>query len=1268
MDKVAIVGIEMDGGMWQNWDAFARAVYDGMLGRTDFPVFQSRRTNFPVGLSIQLDTLPYVGVIAIAVEAETLATNRQFSGPTLTLDMAEGVAFLALDVAWRWLARGEAETVWIVESGCCALELKRVSMQDEGQYAVSECHAVLEGFSLISASISTEHFPQVYHQAFEEADISAVDVGYLEIVSEGYIRQGTAAFDALLDAYCVPFGNDVLEGAPTCALGYTSTDSPSGMWALLKVIAGLEQRFIPALPGWSGPQAPERWEATPFYVAPESRPWFLAAGATRRYAALATQPTGQAGVYAHIILSDGNLPGYPASIRRQCYLEYVACYLLPVVAEDRECLLEKLREMRQQVETSSDPDVLRALCHQVLVEIQARAKGEYILALVGQDQAELLREIDHAFEGVENAFEKGKDWQTPRGSYFTAQPLYTLDIAQRGVAFVYPGAFNSYVGLGRDLFQLFPSLYERLAAVITNVGEAVAEHRLYPRELAPWSEESKRASAEQLMQDPTALISSGTTFAMLYTMILRDLFGVSPQAALGYSLGEVSMLWASGVWCGGDKGLAAWQNSPLFKTQLAGPKLAVRKRWNLDLQEDFWKSYLLKAQVQEVQACLQNEERVYLTMVNTPGEVVIAGDPEGCQRVIAMLQCHALPVPYDSVIHNPVVWSEYEELVRLFTHNNVERPETRFYSAAGCAPLELEPETVAHTLAEMCCTPVDFPRLVQQVYDDGARIFIELGPQRTCTRWIERILRGKPHIAMPINRPGIKDVVALFGVLARLLSHGVAVNFWELKNGGWRMTHNLQLKTQNPQPTPQNLKLLEAYQYYLFPHQKQVAESHTAFLQMRQEVLRQTSALIAVQVTMVERMANQQIRESVCQRIEPQASSIEHPISSIENPPFLFDAQHLREFATGDIARCFGPEYAIFQGRRVPRIPNGALLLMSRVVQILGRRGRFDGLPTLVSEYDVPENGVFGEISTQWNGDVSGHRARMINREVLHYATLMEIALQPCGVLSAYLGSMLPYPEVDFYFRNLDGHGRLLRTVDARGKTLVNRVRLLSSMTVRGIIIQKYDFSLSYEDVTFYEGEATFGYFTPDALKNQTGLDRGVYRVPWLVETGTPALRFALSRVSPRAPLVLLDTVQIVEYGGCYGQGYVYAEMMISPQDWFFACHFYQDPVMPGSLGVEAMIQAIQEYVLRLNPHLPSDNLYFTHIPDHEVTWTYRGQITPDNRKLYLEVHIARIQADNGGMTLIGDASLWKEKLRIYEVKGVGLRMENREWRMENGE
>ncbi|NEQ88086.1 MAG: hypothetical protein F6K26_51500, partial [Moorea sp. SIO2I5] len=109
------------------------------------------------------------------------------------------------------------------------------------------------------------------------------------------------------------------------------------------------------------------------------------------------------------------------------------------------------------------------------------------------------------------------------------------------------------------------------------------------------------------------------------------------------------------------------------------------------------------------------------------------------------------------------------------------------------------------------------------------------------------------------------------------------------------------------------------------------------------------------------------------------------------------------------------------------------------------------------------------------------------------------------------------------------------------------------------------------------------------------------------------------------------------------------------PNDWFFSRHFYQDPVMPGALGVEAILQAMQVYALELDLGKSLKSPRFGQVLNHQITWKYRGQITPQNRKMFLEVHISSIEVENEQIKIIGDASLWKDTMRIYEIKDIAI-------------
>jgi 3-hydroxyacyl-[acyl-carrier protein] dehydratase/trans-2-decenoyl-[acyl-carrier protein] isomerase len=66
----------------------------------------------------------------------------------------------------------------------------------------------------------------------------------------------------------------------------------------------------------------------------------------------------------------------------------------------------------------------------------------------------------------------------------------------------------------------------------------------------------------------------------------------------------------------------------------------------------------------------------------------------------------------------------------------------------------------------------------------------------------------------------------------------------------------------------------------------------------------------------------------------------------------------------------------------------------------------------------------------------------------------------------------------------------------------------------------------------------------------------------------------------PLPNMLMIDRItRIAEDGGNHGKGEVVAELDIKPDLWFFGCHFEDDPVMPGCLGLDALWQLVGFYI-----------------------------------------------------------------------------------------
>ncbi|MBT5031266.1 MAG: bifunctional 3-hydroxydecanoyl-ACP dehydratase/trans-2-decenoyl-ACP isomerase [Proteobacteria bacterium] len=105
----------------------------------------------------------------------------------------------------------------------------------------------------------------------------------------------------------------------------------------------------------------------------------------------------------------------------------------------------------------------------------------------------------------------------------------------------------------------------------------------------------------------------------------------------------------------------------------------------------------------------------------------------------------------------------------------------------------------------------------------------------------------------------------------------------------------------------------------------------------------------------------------------------------------------------------------------------------------------------------------------------------------------------------------------------------------------------------------------------------------------------------------------------PKPPMLMFDRiVSINEDGGEYGKGEMIAELDVNPDLWFFECHFQDDPVMPGCLGLDAVWQMVGFYLGWLGGSGRGRALGAGEVK-------FSGQILPDVKLVRYEVDLKRI-------------------------------------------
>ncbi len=359
----------------------------------------------------------------------------------------------------------------------------------------------------------------------------------------------------------------------------------------------------------------------------------------------------------------------------------------------------------------------------------------------------------------------------------------------------------------------------------------------------------------------------------------------------------------------------------------------------------------------------------------------------------------------------------------------------------------------------------------------------------------------------------------------------------------------------------------------------------------------------------------------------------------------IFDHDSILAFAVGKPSDAFGEKYRIFDHERViARLPGPPYQFLERITSIENcEQWQLRAGGVIETQYDVPEDAWYFAADRQ---------ARM------PFSVLLEVALQPCGWFAAYLGSALT-SDNDLSFRNLGGSATQCMAVKPDTGTLITKVKSTNVSTSGGMIIQNYDFEMQSNTGVVYKGDTYFGFFSKQALADQVGLREVVPYEPTAAE-----LESSQSFIYPDEPPYPNAKMRMVEHitvfnpqGGPHGLGFIRGTAKVDPDAWFFKAHFYQDPVWPGSLGLESFIQLLK--VVACEHWQREGNVKTGQFEcmalGNKHTWVYRGQIIPKDSEVTIQAVITKV--DDASKMLCADGFLTVDGRIIYQMNDFTLRM-----------
>ena len=396
--------------------------------------------------------------------------------------------------------------------------------------------------------------------------------------------------------------------------------------------------------------------------------------------------------------------------------------------------------------------------------------------------------------------------------------------------------------------------------------------------------------------------------------------------------------------------------------------------------------------------------------------------------------------------------------------------------------------------------------------------------------------------------------------------------------------------------------------------------------------------------------------ESLWGRQNCRTAGSDEPLSSAAP---LYGQTSILAFAVGKPSEAFGEPYRIFDdGRKIARLPGPPYCFINRVIHVEPAPWVVAADGWVTAQYDIPEKEWY------FAADRSG---------VMPFSVLLEIALQPCGWLAAYAGSALR-SQRDLKFRNLGGSAVLHRQVTPATGTLTMRCRMTKVSEAADMIIENFDFQVLAGSEPVYTGDTYFGFFSAEALNQQKGMGHADPMVKAMAAwTDRSDGAHPISMDPPRIPdaatgssvsvdqlrlpakaLLMIDRIDAyLPDGGGSGLGYIRGSKQVEPTEWFFKAHFYQDPVCPGSLGLESFLQLMKTVAMKRWPHLTASHR-FRLVEGSRHSWTYRGQIVPKNRTVIVEALIVHL-LDGPSPVIRADGLLSVDGLPIYTMENFEL-------------
>ncbi len=415
-------------------------------------------------------------------------------------------------------------------------------------------------------------------------------------------------------------------------------------------------------------------------------------------------------------------------------VDNIAMHPVILSAPTPECLVELCKSTIEQLE-SSDADQH----YQTLLENSQTCEIPVEAARIGF-VAESLEETNDLLKTSLKTLEKKlqeDSWTLRKGIYYCKRGI---DLQGKKVVALFSGQGSQYVGMLDHLKDTFSSVKESFHTLNTlfhkecwtPLSEIVFPHPTEDKEV-------KEAQEAELTRTEHAQPAIGAVSVSLYKILQKA--GLKVDATIGHSFGELTALWAAGVFSDKDY---------FFLAKERGKAMAAPK----DPEFDAGGMLAVKADIAQVAEEAKKLSGIFLANLNSNTQVVLAGAKKAIHRAEEILKekgYSAVSLPVSAAFHTSLVKHAQKPFADAIHSISVSKPKIPVYSNTTGDLYPDDPHTIRTMLEKHILNPVLFKQQIEKAYEDGASLFIEFGPKNILSSLVSNILADKPHTTVALN-------------------------------------------------------------------------------------------------------------------------------------------------------------------------------------------------------------------------------------------------------------------------------------------------------------------------------------------------------------------------------------------------------------------------------------------------------------------------------------------------------------------------------------